>query len=281
VTAPTAPTPLKIALHDTALSRGRARTVIAGLVAAGRTVEEVVVTGPLADAVLAGEADLAVLAASDVVDTPGLVIGAVLKRADARDALCAAEGVTLASLPAGAKVGVGTALRVAELGSRRTDLVAVETTMDADATLALVESGELDAAILAVDDLFRLNRLAAASDYFGIDGWPTAAGQGAIAVVVRAGEEATVKPLGHAASRTLVDAERLTVALTGVTNPVAVNAIVDDGMLFVSARVYSADGSQRVTSSHALYVSDSKDPAGELAARVSAELLDLGAAKLP
>ena len=276
----TAPTALKIALHDTPLSRGRARTVIAGLLAAARECTEVVVAGSLVDAVLAGEADLAVISAADVVDTPGMVIGAVLKRADARDALCAAEGVTLATLPAGATVGVSSALRLAELGSRRTDLVAVETTVDADAALALVESGELDAAILAVDDLFRLNRLAAVSDYFGIDGWPTAAGQGALAVVVRSGDEATVKSLGHAVSRTLVDAERLTVALLGVTNPVAVNAIVDDGMLFVSGRVYTTDGSERVTSSHALYVSDSNDPAGELAARVSTELLDLGAAKL-
>lgn len=254
--------------------------VVAGLVAAGSLVEEVVVTTPLIEALLAGDADVAVLAAAEVVDTPGVVLAAVPKRADTRDALCAGEGVTLATLPAGAKVGVGSALRLIELQSRRQDLVPVELSADADSALERIESGELDAAILSVDDLFRLNRASAASDYFGLDGWPTAAGQGALAVLVRAGDEPTVISLGHAASRTLVDAERLTVALLGAVTPVAVNALVDDGMLFLSGRVYSTDGSQSVTSSHALYIADSKDPAGELAARVSTELLDLGAANL-
>lgn len=233
------------------------------------------------DAVLAGRADLAVLSAAEAVDTPGIAIGAVPKRADARDALCAGEGVALATLAAGSRVGVDSALRLALLRSRRPDLVPVTLAGDATAALALVESGELDAAILAVDDLFRLNRLPAASDYFGIDGWPTAAGQGALAVVVRDGEQATVKSLGHAASRTLVEAERLTVSMLGITTPTAVNAMADDGMIFVSARVYATDGSERVTSSHALYSSDSADPAGELGARVSAELLERGAAQLP
>ena len=66
----------------------------------------------------------------------------------------------------------------------------------------------------------------------------------------------------------------------GCSAPVAASAFLEDGMMFLSGRVYSLDGSERITASHALYVADSKDPAGELSARVADELLTGGAADL-
>ena len=54
--------------------------------------------------------------------------------------------------------------------------------------------------------------------------------------------------------------------------PVAATAFLEDGMMFLSGRVYAPDGSGQVTASHALYVADAKDPAGELAERVAGEL---------
>ena len=88
--------------------------------------------------------------------------------------------------------------------------------------------------------------------------------------------------LDHRTSRVIVDAERQTLALleAGCSAPVGAHALIDDGMLFLSARVYAADGSSRLTSSHALYLDDVKDPAGDLAARVSNELFELGAREL-
>jgi hydroxymethylbilane synthase len=56
--------------------------------------------------------------------------------------------------------------------------------------------------------------------------------------------------------------------------------MVDDGMLFLSGRVYSIDGAERLTASHALYVSDTPTPAADVAGRVAAELLALGAAEI-
>jgi hydroxymethylbilane synthase len=44
--------------------------------------------------------------------------------------------------------------------------------------------------------------------------------------------------------------------------------------------VYSLDGTERLTSSHALYLSDVTKPAIDAAARVAAELLSLGAASI-
>ena len=144
--------------------------------------------------------------------------------------------------------------------------------------------------ILAAAGLDRLGRLDAVTEYLGLDGWPTAPGQGALAIEVRAGDEKLVKALDHTTSRIIVEAERRTLALleAGCSAPVGAHALIDDGMLFLSARVYSADGTdpstgsgtEYITSSHALYVSDTKDPAGDLAERVAKELFELGAAEL-
>jgi len=276
-----ASSPIRIATADTALGHARAKAAVAGL-SAKTTVETELIypLDPLV-ALLAGECDLVVDDAENVPITlpSGLALGATLKRADARDALSATDDLTLASLPAGASVGVDSALREAQVRSRRQDLVVSRFTGDA---LEAKRAGGFDAVVVSVASLFRLNQLSAATDYLGIDGWPTAPGQGAIAILVRAGDEARVKALNHAASRTLVDAERGVqerLAGSGVA-PLGAHAILDDGMLFLSARVYSSDGAERATSSHALYVSDSVSPAGELAERVATELLELGAAAL-
>ena len=99
---------------------------------------------------------------------------------------------------------------------------------------------------------------------------------------MRAGEEKLVKSLDHKPTRTTVSAERQVLAIleAGCAAPVGAHAMIDDGLLFLSARVYSLDGTERLTSSHALYLSDVTKPASDVAARVAAELLSLGAARI-
>ena len=238
----------------------------------------------LREALLAGECDVVVHSLKDLPTAPhpGLVIGAVPKRADARDALCARDGLTLDTLPAGARVGTGSPRRVAQLLSRRPDLEVIDIRGNVDTRLGFVASGELDAVVLAAAGLDRLGRSDSVTELFDLTAWPTAAGQGALAIEVRQGSEKLVSALNHASSRVLVDAERQTLALleAGCSAPVGVHALAEDGMLFLDARVYAADGSSYLTSSHALYLADATDAAGELAERVSTELFDLGAAAL-
>jgi hydroxymethylbilane synthase len=224
---------------------------------------------------------------------PGLAIGAIPKREDPRDALCARDGLTIDTLPVGARVGTGSPRRVAQLLSRRPDIEVVDIRGNVDTRLGKIgpstgsgtgsSSGSgLDAVILAAAGLSRLGRLDAVTEFLAIDGWPTAPGQGAVAVEVRAGEEKLVSGLDHRATRINVEAEREVLALleAGCAAPVGAHAFVDDGLLFLSARVYALDGSTRLTSSHALYLSDVKQPGSELAARVARELLDAGAASI-
>lgn len=236
----------------------------------------------LRDALLAGEVDVVVHSIKDLPTAPhpGLAIGAIPQRADARDAVCARDTLTLDTLPAGARVGTGSPRRAAQLRSRRPDLAVLDIRGNVDTRLGKVASGEYDAVILAAAGLDRLHRLDAVTEYLGIEGWPTAPGQGALAVEVRTGDEKLVESLDHATSRIVAQAERRTLALleAGCSAPVGAHAVVDDGMLFLSVRVYGP--ASHVTSSHALYVSDSKDPAGDIAERVAKELFDLGAAEL-
>lgn len=228
--------------------------------------------------------DVVVHSLKDLPTTPepGLVIAAVPKRADARDALCARDELTLDTLPQRARVGTGSPRRVAQLLARRPDLEVVDIRGNVDTRLRKVVDGELDAVVLAAAGLGRLGRLDAISEYLGLDGWPTAPGQGALALEVRSGDEKLVRALEHATSRINVEAERHVLALleAGCAAPLGAHAVIDDGMLFLSARVYSADGAQRLTSSHALYVSDTRDPAADVAARAARELFELGAAAL-
>ena len=243
----------------------------------------------LRDALLADECDLVVHSLKDLPTTlqPGLVIAAIPQRADARDALCARDGLTMDTLPVGARVGTGSPRRLAQLRARRGDLEVVDIRGNVDTRLGRVGNGDpgvgyLDAVVLAAAGLERLGRLEAITEYLEIDGWPTAPGQGALAIEVREGRESLVRKLDHAPTRMVVEAEREVLALleAGCSAPVAAHAFLDDGLLFLSARVYSIDGAQRLTSSQALYISDSAKPARHLAERVANELLEAGAAAL-
>ena len=295
---------MKIGTRGSALAVAQTGTVASALASKGAEVEIVTIstegdtsTAPLAElggtgvfatalrnALLAGEVDVVVHSLKDLPTAPhpGLVIAAIPKRADPRDALSARDSLTMDALPPGSRVGTGSPRRVAQLKARRPDLEVVGIRGNVDTRLGKVASGELDAVVLAAAGLERLGRLDAVTEFLGIDGWPTAPGQGALAVEVRAGEEKLAAALDHRTSRVIVEAERQTLALleAGCSAPVGAHALIDDGMLFLSARVYSLDGASRLTSSHALYVDDVKDPAGDLAARVSKELFDLGAREL-
>lgn len=269
----------------------------------------------LRDALLRGDVDVVVHSYKDLPTEPvaGLVVAAVPKRGDARDALCAVDGHTLETLPEGAKVGTGSPRRRAQLLARRPDLDVVDLRGNVDTRLGRVGAEDparrLDAVVLAAAGLERLGRLDAVTEFLGIDGWPTAPAQGALAVEVRDLDKLDqrgdldkldqrggadqrgdldkldrqkIAKLDHRPSRLAAEAERGVLARleAGCSAPVAAHALLDDGLLFLSGRVYAVDGAADLTSSHALYPEDDPHPAATLAERVSAELLAAGAADL-
>ena len=241
----------------------------------------------LRSALLAGEVDVVVHSYKDLPTQPadGLVVAAVPKRGDARDAVCARDGLTLDALPPGARVGTGSPRRRAQLLARRPDLEVVDIRGNVDTRLGRV-GADLDAVVLAAAGLDRLGRLESVTEFLGIDGWPSAAAQGALAVEVRADldrlDQQKVAKLEHRPTRLAAEAERgvLRRLEAGCAAPVGAHALLDDGLLFLSARVYAPDGSAHLTSAHALYPEDALHPADDLAARVADELLAAGAATL-
>ena len=248
----------------------------------------------LREALLADECDVVVHSLKDLptAEHEGLRLGAVPKRADARDALCARDGFTIATLPEGARVGTGSPRRIAQLGAARPDVIAVDLRGNIDTRLGKVESGELDAVLLAAAGLGRLGRSDAVTDLLPLGDWPTAPGQGALAIEVRRGAldrslERALDAIDHTTTRAMVLAERLVLAglEAGCSAPIGATAFMEDELLFLSASVYSADGARRLVSSHAATpesrsAADLADAARDLAERVVAELLGNGAADL-
>ena len=241
----------------------------------------------LREALVAGECDVVVHSLKDLPTGayPGLSIAAVVERADPRDVVCARDGLTLETLPPGAKVGTGSPRRAAQLRARRSDLTVVDLRGNVDSRLRRIVPGDLDALILAAAGLLRLGRASEITEYLSLDDWPVAPGQGALALETREGEEHLVAALDDRDSRTMVDSEREVLRLleAGCSAPIGTQSIIDDGLLFLTARVYRPDGSESISSSHAIALeggeSDSAEaPAFEVAGRVADELLALGAA---
>lgn len=253
----------------------------------------------LRESLLAGECDLIVHSLKDLptADYPGLRLAATPKRADARDALCARDGHTLDSLPEGARIGTGSPRRVAQLRARRPDLQIIDIRGNIDSRLARIGDAvpaeeRLDAVLLAAAGLGRLGKLEHVSEYLDLYAWPTAPGQGSLAIEVRDGVldgalSRALDAVNHAGTAATTLAERLVLAglEAGCSAPVGATASIDNELFFLTATVYSHDGARTVTSSHAASpeghsAADLVDAARDVAGRVVAELLQNGAASL-
>lgn len=246
----------------------------------------------LRESLLAGDCDLVVHSLKDLPTAvpPGLRIAAVPRRADARDAFCASDGLGLHDLQAGAVVGTGSPRRAAQLRAARPDLVIADIRGNVDTRLGRVAAGDLDAVLLAAAGLERLGRSAASTELLELSDWPTAPGQGALAIETRDDRspslDSAVATLEHSSTRLAVQAEREVLARldAGCAAPIGATAQLDDGMLFLTATVYAPDGGSQLTSSHALVIDGTaaeraRQPV-ELGQRVAEELLSLGAADL-
>ena len=250
----------------------------------------------LREALLRGECDLVVHSLKDLPTAPydGLVIAGVPARADARDALCARGGLTLAELPRGARVGTGSPRRVAQLRTLRSDLEVVDIRGNVDSRLRRVAEGDLDAVVLAAAGLGRLGRLDAVTEYFELDVWPTAPGQGALAIETRAADLRALTPLARAVesiddpfTHAAVTAERSVLAglEAGCSAPVGATASFTSERLEVSATVYRLDGTSSISRTRSLptdgfSVENLPAYAVSLAAPLTEELLAAGAARL-
>ena len=112
----------------------------------------------LREALVAGEVDVAVHSYKDLPTAPDprLVLAAVPRRADPRDALVARDGLVLGALPPGAVLGTGSPRRTAQLRALGLGLEVVPIRGNVDSRIRRVVEGELDGVVVAAAGLARL-----------------------------------------------------------------------------------------------------------------------------
>ena len=166
----------------------------------------------LEEALLEERIDVAVHSAKDMTstDTDGLTVGAYLEREDPRDALCGVDALR-------PRLRIGTAsIR------RKAQLLALEPTLSIEPLRGNIDTrlrkrGErgLDAIVLAACGLDRLGLHDEIGYRFDPDELVPEAGQGALALQVREGDEELVAAADHPETRRRVEAERACVAAIG------------------------------------------------------------------
>ena len=166
----------------------------------------------LEEALLERRVDVAVHSAKDLTasDPAGLVVGAYLRREDPRDALCGAT-----ELRSGMRVGTASVRRKAQLLALDSTLSIEPLRGNIDTRLRKRGERGLDAIVLAACGLDRLGLGHEIGHRFEPETMLPEAGQGALALQVRAGEEHLVAAADDAETRERVAAERAVVAAVG------------------------------------------------------------------
>lgn len=209
----------------------------------------------LREALFAGECDILVHSLKDLPTAipEGLVIAATPVREDARDVAITRTGTPLHALAADATVGTGSPRRIAQVRRRAPRARVVDLRGNVDSRLARVASGELDAVILAAAGLSRLGsgtRLH--REELGLAEWPTAPGQGSLAVEARSDAPpdllSALAELDDEDTRLAVTAERgiLEGLDAGCQAPMAAHAVVEGTAMRIRTVVYAPDGGRRI-----------------------------------
>ncbi|MFD5824264.1 hydroxymethylbilane synthase [Lentzea sp. NPDC060358] len=302
---------LRMGTRGSALALAQTGTVAEALRAAGAQVEIVVVKTPgdlsdapiaqigigvftsaLRDALAAGEIDIAVHSYKDLPTAPDprLVLAAVPRREDPRDALVARDGLTLGELLPGSTVGTGSPRRAAQLEALGLGLNVVPLRGNVDTRIGKVRNGELDAVVLARAGIARLGRADEITETLEPIQMLPAPAQGALAVECRVddvdAEHLIQSTLDDSASRAAVTAERAMLAAleAGCSAPVGALADVVEDLDDEGKVVYrlSLRGVAATPENDLLRASATGDltAAEELGRALAAELLDLGAAVL-
>ena len=196
------------------------------------------------EALLERRVDVAVHSAKDLTatDAPGLSIGAFLRRDDPRDALCGAT-----ELRPGMRIGTASVRRKAQLLALDPTLSIEPLRGNIDTRLRKRGERGLDAIVLAACGLDRLGLSGEIGRRFEPETILPEAGQGALALQVRAGEEHLVAAADDAETRERVEAERAVVAAVGGGCLAPVAAYHDGSTL--TGLVAAEDGSwiERIT----------------------------------
>jgi len=208
-------------------------------------------TKELEDAMLRGDADLAVHSLKDVpTQLPeGLVLGAITKREVTNDALLSEKYATIEDLPPNAVVGTTSLRRRMQLLHYRPDLVIKNLRGNVDTRIRKLKDGEFDAIILAYAGLKRLGILGSVPYVTKIDEnlMIPAMGQAALGIECRPDVLDIVKELEDERSRieTTIERDFVDCLQGGCQVPIGVRAeVLENGDIVAKAVVGLPDGSE-------------------------------------
>jgi hydroxymethylbilane synthase len=206
-------------------------------------------TKEIEEALADGRVDLAVHSLKDLPTeiSAGFEIAAVLSREDPRDVFCSRKFDRIDALPQGARVGTSSLRRQAQLKAIRADLTIHPLRGNVDTRLRKLEAGEYDAIILAAAGLHRLQKTSLVRQVIPVDVMCPAAGQGALAIEVRAGDGKMleqIKVLDDRSARLTTTCERALLNRMGggCQVPIGASAELLNGELRLHAVVADPDG---------------------------------------
>ena len=238
-------------------------------------------TKEIEEALVDSRIDLAVHSLKDLPTelAAQFAFAAITKREDPHDVFCSSKFHSIDELPEGAKVGTSSLRRQAQLKAVRPDLEAHPLRGNVDTRLRKLEAGEYDAIILAAAGVRRLGKTELVRQTIAAEIMCPAAGQGALAVEIRAGDAATaghLKFLDDPAARATTSCERSLLNKMGGGCQVPIGALAEmrDGILHLQAVVARPDGTKVLRESRS-----GKNPV-QLGEAAGDALLQQGGAKI-
>jgi len=204
------------------------------------TISEAKNPDAILDAVASGRVHFHARGARElpIVLPDALRLAAITERVDPFDVLLSQGGMLLEDFTEGATVGVESARVAVQLGRFREDLKIKRVDGTVDKLFPHLERGEVAGIVVAAEDVETLGWQGLVAEVFPPDIVLPAAGQGSVAIVVRADDETTAKlvaALDHDPTRKIVLAERAFLRELHVdhSDPVAVHGHPEDGVILL------------------------------------------------
>jgi hydroxymethylbilane synthase len=208
-------------------------------------------TKEIEEALTENRVDLAVHSLKDLPTqlAPEFEIAAIPKREDSRDVFCSVQHISIERLPQKAKVGTSSLRRQAQLKAIRPDLDIQPLRGNVDTRLRKLEDKKYDAIILAAAGLNRLRKIKLVKQILSPEIMCPAAGQGALAIEIRAGDAATAGYLvflDNPSARATTSCERalLTTLGGGCQVPIGAFAELRNQRVLLTAVVAHPDGTK-------------------------------------
>jgi hydroxymethylbilane synthase len=234
--------------------------------------------------VVSGQVDLAVHSLKDVPiveQQTGTVLAAIPKRDSPCDVFISKGMVPLNALPEGAVVGTGSLRRLAEIKYLRPDLDVEPIRGNVDTRIGKVAKGEVSGIVLAEAGLERMNITSEITQRLPLNEFPSAAGQGAIAIVAKEGNTKVIEVLQsveNKATRAEITAERsLVLKLEGGCRvPIGAVGQADGNNLTLQGSIFSLTTRKKIIAQ----ANGTLSQATELGAKVGEDLIKQGAKDL-